>query len=132
VRISLGLLLVGWFAGNVCAQSIAPPTRGREERLQQRQRAQAEIRLREQVRQMTARGAQYLLAAQEKSGGWMTKAGPGITALVLQALVQEPTVGPEHPAVRRGIAWVLAQRQPDGGIYRAGGPAPRITRAASC
>ena len=76
-------------------------------------RAEAELMLR--------RGAQYLLAAQEPDGGWARQSGPGITALVLKALIQEPGVGPKHPAVERGIQFLLRSRRDDGGIYSAGG-----------
>jgi squalene-hopene/tetraprenyl-beta-curcumene cyclase len=77
--------------------------------------------LQEQVRELTKRGARYLLAAQEQEGGWVSEAGPGISALVLKALIQEPTVEAEHPAVERGIRFVLHSQREDGGIYSAGG-----------
>jgi squalene-hopene/tetraprenyl-beta-curcumene cyclase len=76
-------------------------------------RAEAEIMIR--------RGAKYLLAAQEQDGGWASQSGPGITCLALKALIQEPAVGPEHPAVERGIRFVLKFQRDDGGIYSAGG-----------
>lgn len=66
---------------------------------------------------LTAKGAQYLLATQDRDGAWVAEAGPGISALVLKALVQEPTVGPAHPAVRRGFEWLLRFQHDDGGFY---------------
>ena len=77
--------------------------------------------LKQKARDLTRRGARYLLAAQEKDGGWASQAGPGITSLVLKALIQEPSVGPEHPAVKRGIHFVLRFQRDDGGIYSADG-----------
>jgi squalene-hopene/tetraprenyl-beta-curcumene cyclase len=77
--------------------------------------------LKEQARELTRRGAHYLLAAQDKDGGWAAETGPGISCLVLKALIQEPTVGPQHPAVQRGIRFVLRFQRDDGGIYSAGG-----------
>jgi squalene-hopene/tetraprenyl-beta-curcumene cyclase len=75
----------------------------------------------EQARRLTARAAQYLLSAQEKDGGWASETGPGVSALVLKALVQEPTVGPRHPAVHRGVEFVLQFQREDGGVYAAEG-----------
>ncbi len=70
---------------------------------------------------LTARGAQYLLAAQDQDGAWVAPAGPGVSALVLKALIQEPSVGPTHPAVKRGVAWILQSQRADGGVYGAEG-----------
>jgi squalene-hopene/tetraprenyl-beta-curcumene cyclase len=69
------------------------------------------------VSDLTKRGAEFLLAGQNSDGAWTPEAGPGITCLVLKALVAEPSVGPEHPAVRRGVAWVLRFQHEDGGFY---------------
>ena len=74
-----------------------------------------------QARQMTELGTRFLLSAQDQDGGWATQTGPGISCLVLKALVREPNVGPSHPAVQRGVAWVLRSQRPDGGIYSAEG-----------
>lgn len=65
-------------------------------------------------------GARYLLAAQEKDGSWAAQRGPGITCLVLKALIREPSVGRDHPAIRRGLDWVLRMQREDGGLYGAG------------
>ncbi len=77
--------------------------------------------MRARAAKLTARGAQYLLSAQEKDGGWASQQTPGITGLVLKALIQEPTVGPRHPAVRRGIEFILSYQREDGGIYHPEG-----------
>ena len=71
--------------------------------------------------ELTARGAKYLLATQTREGAWAPQAGPGITCLVLKALIAEPTVGPHHLAVRRGLDWVLTFQHDDGGFYSAEG-----------
>jgi squalene-hopene/tetraprenyl-beta-curcumene cyclase len=73
------------------------------------------------ARQLAERGARYLLSAQEADGGWALQTGPGVSALVLKALIQEPTVGPKHPAVRRGVECVLWSQRDDGGVYSAEG-----------
>ncbi len=77
--------------------------------------------LRDKARDLTRRGARYLLAAQEKDGGWASQTGPGVSCLVLKALIQEPTVGPAHPAVERGVRFVLRFQRDDGGVYSAEG-----------
>jgi squalene-hopene/tetraprenyl-beta-curcumene cyclase len=83
--------------------------------------AESDAQVRAQARRLTQRGAAALLAAQEADGGWDAKSGPGITCLVLTALIQEPTVGPTHPAVRRGLEFVRRFMHDDGGIYSAEG-----------
>ncbi len=77
--------------------------------------------LRAEARRLAARGAEYLLSAQEKDGGWGADKGPGITALALKALIQEPSVGLKHAAVRRGVELILKSQREDGGIYSAEG-----------
>ena len=71
--------------------------------------------------EMTAEGARFLISAQEKNGGWASQAGPGVTCLVLKALINEPTVGPKHPSVQRGLKFVFRFQRDDGGIYSAEG-----------
>ncbi len=74
-----------------------------------------------QAGSLTAEAARYLVAAQEKEGGWASQTGPGITCLVLKALIAEPTVGPKHAAVLRGVTFVAGFQRDDGGIYAAEG-----------
>ncbi|MCH7873359.1 MAG: hypothetical protein IID33_16810, partial [Planctomycetes bacterium] len=74
-----------------------------------------------QAGSLTAEAARYLIAAQEKEGGWASQTGPGITCLVLKALIDEPTVGPKHAAVLRGVTFVAGFQRDDGGIYAAEG-----------
>jgi squalene-hopene/tetraprenyl-beta-curcumene cyclase len=81
----------------------------------------ADVKPVERASRMTAEGARYLVAAQDKEGGWASETGPGVSGLVLKALIQEPTVGPEHPAVRRGIEFLLRFQHDDGGIYGGDG-----------
>ncbi len=73
------------------------------------------------ARHLCENGAKFLLAVQEADGGWASQTGPGVTALVVKALAQEPSVGPRHAAVRRGVEFVLKSQRDDGGIYSAEG-----------
>ena len=77
----------------------------------------------DQATELVRRGARFLLSTQGKDGGWASEIapGPGVTGLVLKALIQEPSVGPKHPAVRRGIEFVKKFIRPDGGVYSAEG-----------
>lgn len=87
--------------------------------------AQQSIRLddsaRRRARELAERGVKYLLAAQEKDGSWASQDGPGISCLVLKALIQEPSVGPKHPAAQRGLEFVRRFQREDGGVYSAEG-----------
>lgn len=67
------------------------------------------------------RGSQYFLAARQSDGGWESDKGPGITALVIRALAQDPRIGPGHTAVLKGAELVLASQRDDGGVYSAMG-----------
>ncbi|MBL8878062.1 MAG: terpene cyclase/mutase family protein [Phycisphaerales bacterium] len=66
---------------------------------------------------IAGRAAQFLIASQGKDGGWKSDKGPGITALVLLGLVRDPTIGPKHPAVQRGLEFMRRYHREDGGIY---------------
>ena len=83
--------------------------------------ARAQTAAKQRADAMIKRGAAYLLAAQEPDGGWAGQAGPGISALALKALVQAADVGPQHPAVQRGIQFLLKFQRDDGGFYSAEG-----------
>lgn len=63
--------------------------------------------------------AAFLLAAQQNDGGWMLrdKSDPAVTALVVKALIQLPSVGPKHAAVERAVRFILRYVHADGGIY---------------
>ncbi len=75
----------------------------------------------EAARNMTGRAVRYFIAAQDRSGGWAEQTGPGVTCLVLKALIQHPRVGPDHPAVRRGLEFVFRFQKEAGGIYGGDG-----------
>lgn len=76
---------------------------------------------RQRALRLTQAGARYLLSVQEQDGGWGSHARVGVSALILKALIQEPTVGPTHPAVERGLRFIVHHRRDDGGIYSAEG-----------
>ncbi len=70
---------------------------------------------------LEARGIQFLLAQQEPGGGWLTHTGPGVTALVVKALLRAG-YSPDSPAVARALTYIESTQQPDGGFYRSAYP----------
>lgn len=68
------------------------------------------------------RALAYLAASQSADGGWEAfgSSHPGVSALVLKALLQDDDYGPDHPVCRRGVDFLLKFVQPDGGIYPPG------------
>jgi squalene-hopene/tetraprenyl-beta-curcumene cyclase len=69
------------------------------------------------------RGLHVLQAAQSPGGYWSGPETPGLRALVLTALVCEPTgVVKANPPdfVKKGYDYLLKSQQPDGGIYQKG------------
>jgi squalene-hopene/tetraprenyl-beta-curcumene cyclase len=118
----VGILVPIWLA--TCAATAlaqTPPTSTRVSTTQETRLAEQDAKLQAVARRLTARGAEYLLSAQGPDGGWASQTGPGISALVLKALIQEPTVGPKHAAVKRGVEFVLKSQRDDGGLYSAEG-----------
>lgn len=77
---------------------------------------------RPRAQQAINRGLTYLVSTQQADGGWKLRdsSHPAITALVLKALILDPAYGPNHPAVKRGMEFMLKSVQPDGGIYVLG------------
>ncbi len=67
--------------------------------------------------EVTQRGAQWLLAAQEEDGSWFGRWGANHvygTGAVVPGLVAAG-LGPEHPAVLRAVAWLERHQNADGG-----------------
>jgi len=58
---------------------------------------------------------------QQPDGGFSPQVGPAVTALALTALVESGTPT-SHPAIEKGLGYLLSFRQPDGGICRPGSP----------
>jgi squalene-hopene/tetraprenyl-beta-curcumene cyclase len=115
--------IVGAFVATLTGLAAAQPSSARAQvpSTQEAQRAEQDRRLAADARRLCERGAKYLLAAQEADGGWASETGPGVSSLVLKALIQDPLVGPKHPAVRRGVEFVLKSQREDGGLYSAEG-----------
>ena len=76
--------------------------------------------LAERGQKAVANGLKYLASQQDKRGGWTSRYGPAVTAIVTRAFVNDPGHGAEHTTVKRAIASILKHEQPDGGIYERG------------
>jgi squalene-hopene/tetraprenyl-beta-curcumene cyclase len=74
------------------------------------------------VRAAIAKGATFLVEKEQAAdGSFSAEVGPAVTALAVTALVRSGTPA-DAPAVKRGLAYLLSFRQPDGGIYAPGSP----------
>ena len=76
--------------------------------------------LAERGRKAVENGLKYLASQQDKHGGWTSRYGPAVTAIVTQAFVNHPEYGRNHDLVKRAISSILKHEQPDGGIYERG------------
>ncbi len=69
------------------------------------------------------KGLYALQGRQNAAGYWSTPETPGVTALVLTAMVKEPSgaLKADPPDfVKKGYDYILQAQQPDGGIYLKG------------
>jgi squalene-hopene/tetraprenyl-beta-curcumene cyclase len=62
------------------------------------------------------RGIAFLRPRQDAKGGWSTQREPGITALVVTALLRSGQVPPGDPAVTRALTYLEGFLGPNGGI----------------
>src|SRR5687768_3127689 len=77
---------------------------------------------RAEARAVVDRALAYLKSQQQPDGSWQRNPREplAITALVLRAFALDEKTGPKADFVKKGYAWLLAQQQPDGGIYKDG------------
>lgn len=73
------------------------------------------------VKASIERASAYLAARQAEDGSFAADIGPAVTGLAVTALVRSGTPA-DAEVVQRGLAALLAFRQPDGGIYTPGSP----------
>lgn len=69
--------------------------------------------------EMVSSAVKFLEAAQAEDGSFTSYAGPGVTALVATAMMENGRT-PEDPLVAKALAYVEATVQKDGGIYADG------------
>jgi squalene-hopene/tetraprenyl-beta-curcumene cyclase len=65
------------------------------------------------------RGISYLTGSQADDGSWSKQAGPGITALIATAFLQNGR-STSDPVVAKALKYVESHVKPDGGVYADG------------
>ena len=65
------------------------------------------------------RGIAFLRPRQEAKGGWSTQREPGVTALVVTALLRSGQVAPGDPAVTKALTYLEGFIGPKGGLSEA-------------
>lgn len=63
------------------------------------------------------RGIEFLRQTQNKGGSWTPEPGPAITALCMQAMLDQPDISESDPAVQKAIDYILSKAKDDGGIH---------------
>ncbi len=83
------------------------------------------------IRESIARGSKFLAEkGQAADGSFSSEVGPAVTALAVTALAKSGTPT-DAPVLRKGIAYLLTFKQPDGGIYAPGSPVSNYETAIS-
>src|SRR5262249_47445199 len=65
------------------------------------------------------RGVAFLRPRQDAKGGWSTQREPGVTALVVTALLRSAQVAPGEPLVSKALAYLEGFIGPQGGLSEA-------------
>ncbi|QDU33420.1 Prenyltransferase and squalene oxidase repeat protein [Poriferisphaera corsica] len=63
-----------------------------------------------------AKGVAFLKGTQNADGSWTPQPGPGITAMAMQVMIDDPHVGLDDPSVLKALGYVLSKAQPNGSI----------------
>ena len=81
--------------------------------------AKADTSTSDSARKLTERGIAFLRPRQDAKGGWSTQREPGITALVVTALLRSGQVAPGEPVVTKALAYLEGFISPKGGLSEA-------------
>jgi squalene-hopene/tetraprenyl-beta-curcumene cyclase len=65
---------------------------------------------------LLAKAAAFLKPRAEKNGGWSTQRGPGITGIVVTALLRSKRVTPSDPVIVKGLDYLEGFISPKGGL----------------
>jgi len=73
----------------------------------------------ETARKLTEGGVTFLRPRQDAKGGWSTQREPGISALVVTALLRSGQVAPGEPVVTKALSYLEGFVSPKGGLSEA-------------
>ena len=62
------------------------------------------------------KGLKFLISTQQPNGGWVTKVGPAVTALVVKGMVQGG-YSVRNAVIIKAMKYIESTRQADGGFY---------------
>lgn len=104
------LIVTTLLAASVVTASAQEPLKGKH------------LSLKLEAQEVIDRGNRYLLSQQDEKGSWGDPNLPAISGFVIKCLLDAPSYDPEkpHPAVEKGLKWLLDQQKEDGGIYGRG------------
>jgi squalene-hopene/tetraprenyl-beta-curcumene cyclase len=71
------------------------------------------------ARKLVEQGVAFLRPRQDAKGGWSTQREPGVTALVVTALLRSGQVAPGEPVVTKALAYLEGFISPKGGLSEA-------------
>jgi len=66
--------------------------------------------------ELKAKAVAFLRARQKPDGSWSGERGPGVTALVVTALLRSKRMTPSEPTVAKGLAYLEGFVSPKGGL----------------
>jgi len=96
----MGLIVIG-VVGLICVQ----PCFGLDDEHWQR------------ANEAIGKGIAYVRSTQGDDGSWTANAGPGVTALVVATMLDQPDISTGDPVVSRALAYILSKCRDDGGIH---------------
>ena len=83
----------------------------------------AHLSLKLEMQETIKKGNAYLLSKQHAEGYWGNPELPAFTALTLRSLLSDPSLDLKKPLPEnytKGLTWLIAQQQKNGGIYSIG------------
>jgi squalene-hopene/tetraprenyl-beta-curcumene cyclase len=82
--------------------------------------------------ELSAKAASFLKSRQKADGSWSSEKGPGITGLVVTALLRSKRATPSEPAITKGLAYLEGFISPkSGGLATEGAFAPNSNYVTS-
>ena len=77
-----------------------------------------DAKLQAKAEKAVEKGYAFLKTRQAEDGSWLGKQYPAITGIVLKAFLMDDKYTARTPFIRKGLDYIVANVQPDGGIYR--------------